>query len=621
MVNATYETIINGTSYSGTIADTYTKNNVYRVIQEAKVSGKTILDANYLFSGLDASLANNLTVCGHSSKERFVVTADGLNVGELQELIEKSAFYDDFENNLSQWQSPTTWYITSAERKFGLRSVSAGREALSELISDPIDLTEAESATLEFWILHRPESIKKGDLKLYFWNGSSWVLIDELGDYGPNNSWNKYVKEIKLNTYKLSNFKLKFSANLKSTENIFIDGLIVKYNADDCLTLNVTSKASDGQVIVSFQDKDRGESGPSAVQDRLYIDWMVITDDVDPPVTTASAKKSDNSPYTFGTWSNLDVEVTLTCNDGVSGSGCYKTYYCIDNNNSCMPNIIYNEPLAINQDGIYYVRFYSIDNVWNKETTKSAQVKISKGKPVIDDFNINNNATYTNSLNVLLYLSGTDNIYQCSFSNDGSSWSTWVGYPQPSGYSWVLQSGSDGIRTVYAKCKTSTDNESSVVQDSIILDTTKPATTANAGSYVFGTWTNNNVTVTLQCIDTTSGCKATYYCTDSTNTCDPTTTYADPITISSEGTTYLRFYSDDNAGNKESTQEKIIKIDKTGPTTTATAKKSDGSDYTFGDWSALDVNVTLSCDDGTGSGCKATYYCLSSGCTPTTVYT
>ncbi|MEM4598691.1 MAG: hypothetical protein QW400_03320, partial [Candidatus Diapherotrites archaeon] len=500
MVNATNETIINGKSYAGTINDTYTKNNIYRIIQEDKVSGKTILDVNYLISGLDSGKANNLTVCGHSSKERFVVTADGLAVGELQELIEKKAFYDDFEQDLSQWQSPTTWYITFAEKKFGLKSVAA---RTGELISDDIDLTEAESATLEFWILHRPESIKKGDLKLYFWDGSKWDLIDEIGNYGPNNSWNKYTKEIDLSKYRLGNFKLRFVANLKSTENIFIDGLIVKYNADDCITLNVTSVASDGQVVVSFQDKDRGESGPSAVEDRLYIDWIVITDDVDPPVTTATAKKSDNSPYTFGTWSNLDVEVTLTCEDG-SGTGCYKTYYCIDNNNSCIPDITYKNPLDITEEGVYYVRFYSVDNVWNKETTKSVEVKISKGKPIIDDFNINDDATYTNTLSVLLYLSGTDNIYQCSFSNDGATWSSWFGYPMPDGYDWSLQSGSDGDRTVYAKCKTSTDNESDVVQDSIILDTTAPTTTATAkksdnSDYTFGDWSTLDVTVTLTC--------------------------------------------------------------------------------------------------------------------------
>ena len=31
-------------------------------------------------------------------------------------------------------------------------------------------------------------------------------------------------------------------------------------------------------------------------------------------------------------------------------------------------------------------------------------------------------------------------------------------------------------------------------------------------------------------------------------------------------------------------------------------------------------NVTLTCNDGSGSGCQTTYYCLGSGCNPTTVY-
>src|SRR5512145_2825860 len=31
-------------------------------------------------------------------------------------------------------------------------------------------------------------------------------------------------------------------------------------------------------------------------------------------------------------------------------------------------------------------------------------------------------------------------------------------------------------------------------------------------------------------------------------------------------------------------------------------------------------NVTLTCSDGSGSGCASTFYCLGSGCTPTTPY-
>jgi LPXTG-motif cell wall-anchored protein len=52
-------------------------------------------------------------------------------------------------------------------------------------------------------------------------------------------------------------------------------------------------------------------------------------------------------------------------------------------------------------------------------------------------------------------------------------------------------------------------------------------------------------------------------------------------------------------------------IDTTPPTTTASPS---GGIYPSAQ------NVTLTCNDGTGSGCQTTYYCLGSGCNPTTVY-
>lgn len=48
-----------------------------------------------------------------------------------------------------------------------------------------------------------------------------------------------------------------------------------------------------------------------------------------------------------------------------------------------------------------------------------------------------------------------------------------------------------------------------------------------------------------------SGVKDTYYCVDSTGTCAPSTLYTGPFVVSDEGTNYIRYYSEDNAGNTE----------------------------------------------------------------------
>ncbi|RLG14059.1 MAG: hypothetical protein DRN66_02990, partial [Candidatus Nanohalarchaeota archaeon] len=91
-------------------------------------------------------------------------------------------------------------------------------------------------------------------------------------------------------------------------------------------------------------------------------------------------------------------------------------------------------------------------------------------------------------------------------------------------------------------------------------DTTPPTTNATAvkdddTTYTFNTWTNSTyVNVTLSCDDGSgSGCNITQYCTDTTNTCTPNIAYSTPVQISTEGMSYIRFRSNDTAGNLETT--------------------------------------------------------------------
>lgn len=137
-----------------------------------------------------------------------------------------------------------------------------------------------------------------------------------------------------------------------------------------------------------------------------------------------------------------------------------------------------------------------------------------------------------------------------------------------------------------------------------IFDTTPPFTSASpaAGTYVASR------AVSLSCSDSGMGCAATYYCLGSG--CTPSTTYSSPITIATS--TDLRCYSVDKAGNNEAikTNTYTITPDITSPTTTPS--------YPGGVYDLR--NVSLTCNDGNGSGCADTYYCLGAGCTPTTKY-
>ncbi len=101
----------------------------------------------------------------------------------------------------------------------------------------------------------------------------------------------------------------------------------------------------------------------------------------------------------------------------------------------------------------------------------------------------------------------------------------------------------------------------------------KAAPTTNiSSSYTWGATSAVDVNATITCTpeNSTSTCSV-YECADTVNTCIPenknATTY--PVTISSEGTTYIRYQSYDGLGGSDSVQSKTVIINKTQPVTLA----------------------------------------------------
>lgn len=142
--------------------------------------------------------------------------------------------------------------------------------------------------------------------------------------------------------------------------------------------------------------------------------------------------------------------------------------------------------------------------------------------PNITAFSINGGAAYTNSTNVTLNITATDDsgVAEMQFSNDGSSWLSWQAYNTTA--TWTLPVG-DGSKTVYARVR---DNgapalESGVASDTITLDTTPPTVAfapawigavSTAGNWVGGggnaAWPsagNGTVTVLAEATDALSG--------------------------------------------------------------------------------------------------------------------
>jgi hypothetical protein len=137
-------------------------------------------------------------------------------------------------------------------------------------------------------------------------------------------------------------------------------------------------------------------------------------------------------------------------------------------------------------------------------------------------------------------------------------------------------------------------------------DLQPPTTIASAAGYAFGNWTGTSpVSVMLSASDVGTGIASGYpkYCVDATNTCAPDSSYISAINITcaagSNCTQYVRYQSVDNAGNIETLQSSVVKQDLLSPVAGASPA---------GGRVGSSAAVSLSCDDGTGSGCyKITY--------------
>lgn len=107
------------------------------------------------------------------------------------------------------------------------------------------------------------------------------------------------------------------------------------------------------------------------------------------------------------------------------------------------------------------------------------------------------------------------------------------------------------------------------VQNSVVLlpspttlDLTPPTTTASTtGTLGTNGWYTSNALVTLTATDTESGVATTSYSLNGSTWL----IYTSPFTINTEGTTTVRYYSTDKAGNSEATNTLALKIDKSSP--------------------------------------------------------
>ena len=203
-------------------------------------------------------------------------------------LFADTAFTDGFEAIGAAWDDKwdgndaTTW-VQGTTGSGGYNPHSGTYDAWCDpthdgyLTSDNIDLSSASVATLSIWILK--DDIEPNDFLLYYFDGTDYILIVDLDTLGNDDTWINYNVEISSN-YFISNFRIRFSAVPGSSENVYVDDVLVSYtpsvNSDptnDACDSSVSFDVGiDGYVHLTITDTN-------LIADLNYAEIQVTTSD------------------------------------------------------------------------------------------------------------------------------------------------------------------------------------------------------------------------------------------------------------------------------------------------------------------------------------------------------
>jgi hypothetical protein len=296
------------------------------------------------------------------------------------------------------------------------------------------------------------------------------------------------------------------------------------------------------------------------------------------PVTRATPAGGDfNSPR----------GVELVCDDG-AGSGCAATYYTLDGSVPTQASPRYTAPLVLSASAT--LRFFSVDVAGNVEGARLERYGVDTEAPRVSASP--RGGTHGASVEVTLTCddgsgSGCASIH---YTTDGSSPSA-----ASSAYSAPLRLERTTRLRFLAVDRVG--NVSEEVAEVYTPDPDGPVSTATPRGGVFG----SGLTVTLACDDGAGGgCAATYFTTNGALPTRGSERYTGPISLG--GSTMLRFFSVDQAGNDGPGVSEAYVIDTAPPLTTATP--GSGTYSTARD-------VVLTCDDAGGVGCGAIFYSTS----------
>ncbi len=297
------------------------------------------------------------------------------------------------------------------------------------------------------------------------------------------------------------------------------------------------------------------------VGNRETVKRLDFTIDLSPPITNL---KLSNNPEEnlLAPGSRLQLQASDSC------SGVNRTYYQIDDGEQK----VYRDSIEFRQltDGNHRLKFFSIDNVNNRETLRSFEFYYDCSMPELQiqlSGPVYSGRTETFICDTTrIQISGSDNrsgLSQVQFRiNDGS----WSSYGKP-----LQMLDKTGMYRIFARAQDNAGNQSGELSRKIYVDRTPPVTSYRFDGSVYNVEDTSIVTgetqLKLNATDLEAGVKAIQYTINGGKFMK----YDKPIQLKSEGIYHLEFFSADHVQNKERKQALTIKVDN-GPRLPVVAK-------------------------------------------------
>ncbi len=164
--------------------------------------------------------------------------------------------------------------------------------------SDSLDASDASALYVDFWF--RKTGTGYSDFTLYYYDGSSYDLIDELDNNGPDNTWLHYTAKITDSQYFVSNFRIRFDATLYYGE-VWVDDVVITKEAQSANNYELDMEVQFTNLVDFLPTNELCIYAGTLGSEDLRVDYW-----------TGSDWANLAADLTADSWNNFTVSLTST---------------------------------------------------------------------------------------------------------------------------------------------------------------------------------------------------------------------------------------------------------------------------------------------------------------------